>query len=508
MNLDDWFENKIKLICDPYFDREFFTNLIFCIDRKKTLREIFEASLREVDQTGEYTEDVDRCLLHFFYAYQAAHYLRENYQHLALAQGLYTMALFRSDGKYPLELKLGGRIGSQAATVEEFRKSIRLEVRRVSSFDAAWASLLFLMENRSTRAQCLEVLIETCIREGNLLTTELLLKSIDLSFSTAWKKTEFIMKRAFECFWEGGLETDTPDYYSKALGLLKSRENMELKFSGGKEWKEEWAEELWHRMTKESVESAWEWIAQICSEGATYDQLVCALHLARGRALFTMRASQWPIVTESLLYASALEAAGRWVPSKCLFYIALSLCEFIHSCQLVQSQIPGRPDGSKLPEGFSKNISKNQLVLRLDDATERGDHPHALELIALLVRERSLSHHVSDRLVLMASKQDGWTYKQMSIPTAFILAGAYEDAVRLKLSSSLCFDALYGLLRFLSDQRQEAVEDVKRTGNYGDGGLYHSPFDVSSGARIVHRYVFNQMRNAQRIFIWPTEGKG
>src|SRR5689334_15034760 len=93
------FREKINLACDPYFDREFFTNLIYCIDRKKTPREIFEATMNEMQFTKKSTPDLDRGILHLLYSYQATSFLRENYQWLPLAQGIYALALNRSDGQ-------------------------------------------------------------------------------------------------------------------------------------------------------------------------------------------------------------------------------------------------------------------------------------------------------------------------------------------------------------------------------------------------------------------------
>jgi hypothetical protein len=40
---------------------------------------------------------------------------------------------------------------------------------------------------------------------------------------------------------------------------------------------------------------------------------------------------------------------------------------------------------------------------------------------------------------------------------------------------------------------------------YGYGGMQKSQFDVSGGARIVDRFIFNQLRNAQRVKVWPSD---
>ena len=43
------FRENIQLMLDPYFDREFFTNLIYLIDRNKTARDVFEAVAAGLD---------------------------------------------------------------------------------------------------------------------------------------------------------------------------------------------------------------------------------------------------------------------------------------------------------------------------------------------------------------------------------------------------------------------------------------------------------------------------
>src|SRR5690606_20283733 len=129
--IDNWFDQKIKLICDPYFDREFFTNLIFCIDRKKTIREVFESALAEYNLSPQFTDDFDRAILHLFYSHQAAQHLRENYQWLPLAQGLYTASLFRSNGRHPVKTRDLAPVEARGSSIEEFKKMIQKEARQV-----------------------------------------------------------------------------------------------------------------------------------------------------------------------------------------------------------------------------------------------------------------------------------------------------------------------------------------------------------------------------------------
>src|SRR5690606_26078060 len=121
---------------------------------------------------------------------------------------------------------------------------------------------------------------------------------------------------------------------------------------------------------------------------------------------------------------------------------------------------------------------------------------HALELMAVIHKESGLSHSVCDRLILAAAKQDGWTYDMKTIPCAMILSKAFESCARLGIKGSTVEDGLYGFIRFLAHERRVAIDDVKQTGTYGDG-MARSQFDVSAGARVRDRFVFNQMRNAQ-----------
>src|SRR4051812_4451816 len=98
------FRQKVQLMLDPYFDREFFTNLFYCIDRKKRLREIFEAAVREMNLTETWTKDLDGGLLHLFFSYQVSSLVRENYQWLPISNGLYTASLQRGNGQKPVKV--------------------------------------------------------------------------------------------------------------------------------------------------------------------------------------------------------------------------------------------------------------------------------------------------------------------------------------------------------------------------------------------------------------------
>lgn len=505
----EWFQRKIALICDPYFEREFFTNLIFCMDRDKNLRDIMEEALACFERGGEQNDDLDRAILHLFYAYQASSFLRESYQALPVFQALFAIATFRSDGSVPITHSETKRHTAQAASLKEFQAILRRESRRVSSFDQAWSQLLFFLGNRSMRTRALQILIQTALLEADVLTAALLMKAIDLSFANAWKNSDVIMKRAFERFWEKGIRKKRSNVVGQALSLTQSAP-LDLPVTSSKEVSEETVERFWAIATTETPESLWSFIHSQ-SESLSFDRVFSILELVRGRSLFTMKLEQWPLVSKSVTYAAALRSAARWVPEQRALYLASSVIDVVRLVQLVSQDVPqSSPDAasSKSLSELSKNLSKNQLVLRLDDACEKGDRRHALELMKLIVSDRGLSHSVSDRLVLMACKQDAWTYDQMTIPLAMNLTQAYQDADRLKLLGSLSSDALYGLLRFLSDQRQKALQDKVDRGHYEDGGLKESTFDVSGGARILDRFVFNQLRNSQRIQVWPSEAKG
>ncbi|TVQ80814.1 MAG: hypothetical protein EA369_01480 [Bradymonadales bacterium] len=506
-NAEDWFEIRTQLIVDPYFEREFFTNLIYIMDRKKTIRELFECSLKLLDRAGQYNDQVDRSLLHLMHCFQATNSLREGYQWLPMAQGLYSLALSRGEARAFIDCGPELRSSSKACSVQDFEVLIRREAREINSFEEAWSSLLFLLENRSVRAQAIQVLVTQSSQESDDLTFQLLMKALDLAFSFAWKKNDLILRRAFTRFWTRPQTASLPVSVARAASVLSSG-GLEAPQSSRTEWRLEWAEELWHRISKESLESAWEMMRDLSRESCGLDQLVLAIELFRGRLLFGMRQEQWPLVTRSLLRADAWGSAARWIPEKREFYLAACLSDLVSIAQRVNYQALTRPTGDSIYGSFSENMTKNQLVLRLDDSVEQGDREQALELMALLTRDRGMSQSLSDRLLLLASKQDAWTYDQASIPTAKLITQTYRAAVQAGLPQATYSDAAFGLLRFLCDQRELALLEAKTRGQYQDGGLTRSVFDVSGGARIVDRFVFNQLRNAQRIFVWPTEGKG
>lgn len=506
-NAADWFPIRMRLIVDPYFEREFFTNFIHCIDRKKTVRDLFEAALVELDQTGEYSDEVDRSLLQLFYAYQTANVVREGYQWLPLAQALYSLSLSRGDAQRPLADRTSETADSRACTIEEFEKMIRREARRVNSYEQAWSSLLFLLEGRSTRTKALAVLMSQVSQESDDLSFSLLAKSVELCLGAAWKKNDIFLKRSFERFWTRPSSAPLPSSIAKAASLVSSG-SLKAQPNSTTEWRVEWCEDLWQRITRESAESAWEALTDLAKEGCGLDQMMSLLDLFRGRLLFGMSPEQWPFVTRSLVRADAWRSLWSWLPEKRELYFAASLADLVGVAQKIQFKMPKRPTGETIYGNFSENLGKNQLVLRLDDAAEKGERELAFELAALLIKDRGMTQSLGDRLLLMASKQDAWTYDRSSIPTAKLLVQAYQTGVEAGLPKLTAGDGVLGLLRFLSDQREQSLRETKTRGHYQDGGLTKSVFDVSGGARIVDRFVFNQLRNAQRIFIWPTEGKG
>lgn len=507
LRIENWFHQRVRLINDPYFEREFFTNLIHCMDRKKSLRELLEESLKVYKQTGQDSNEGDQALLHLFYAYQASQFVRESYQWLPLAQGLFTKALFRGDARKPLADIEVKESETAAVTLEDFLEMTKLEARRVSSYDKAWSGFRFLMQSRSSRAKAIGQVMKALFYEGDVLSTSLFMKAIDISFSTAWKQTSLMTYRAFQRFWEEGKDLEVSPYFQKAVGLTKAQE-FKTAQERPLEWQPEWDEEIWEAFSKQSAEAAWEKMTELSLRGMTVDQALTCFDLIRGRCLFQMDEEQWPLMTQSLLYGDAIRSAIRWSPDQASLFLAMSLADLSRVTQQISVRETQRPNGTAIMAGFSLNLSKNQLLLRLDDACERGDATEALALLAVILKEKGLAHSVSDRLIMMASKQDGWTYEMSSIPVAMILCNAYQEAERLKIQGHLAKDGLFGLLRFMSDQRRLSIQQVIETGHYNDGGLYKSPFDVSNGARIVDRFVFNQMRNAQRVQIWPGEAKG
>ncbi|MBN8554927.1 MAG: hypothetical protein J0L93_05730 [Deltaproteobacteria bacterium] len=493
------FKEKINLISDPYFDREFFTNLIYCIDRKKTIREVFEAVMNEIQLTPSYSEDFDRALLQLFYSYQASSFVRENYQWLPLTQGIYSIALQRGKGQKPLGHHQWLPVKTQASTPEQFDELVRKDLRAVESQSFAWGALLFLLDNRTTRAKAVASIVKHAVTDSDPQTVEMMVKAFDIALSSGWKANSNIMKRPFDRFWKA---SKAPEFVAKAAQLSKSIPLEESATTSV--WKSEWTENLWKRISEQSVESAWEYLVTLFKEGAGFEQAFALLGVFRGRCLFSMKTEQWPYVTASLSYSEALQSSARWVSEEQSFFLAISLFDLVQLSQRLQTQPIPRPTGATVLDGVSKNISKDRLILRLDDKIELGHRADALDLSVVILNDEGLSHSISDRLILMASKQDGWTFGSRTISTAMILVKAFDECRRLGMNGETIRDAVYGLIRFLTDQRALSLQVVPLTGTYGEG-MKPSQFDVSGGARIVDRFVFNQMRNAQRIKIWPSD---
>lgn len=497
---EEKFKEKIAMLSDPYYDREFFTHLIYCIDRGQTVRTIFEAMTAQISASPTFSEDLDKSLLQLFYAFQCSSLLRENYQWLPMAQALYAVSLNHGDGKAPLGFRELNDVGPSATNLADFTEAIRRETRNVVSPEASWGGLLFLLENRTTRAQAVGALLGYAVLNSDALSLELLTKGVEVSVACGWKANSIILRRPFARFWANPkpLQVVAQGWrLSKALTSSPSG-------SGEIHWSPEWSEEFWNRLTQQSVESAWEHVDRLMSKGASIDQMFTLFALLRGRCLFSMKSEQWARVTASLLYGDALQTAARWCPDLRVPILATSLCELSRIAQMIGTAVPLRPTGAHVLDGVSKNISKDRLILRLDDLVERGERHEALEVMAVILKDQGLSQVLCDRLVLMAAKQDAWTFDQKTLPVAHLLTRAFDQALRLGMSGGLLVDAIYGLLRLLSDERDLALEVVDRTGTYGNS-LPRSQYDVSGGARIVDRFVFNQMRNAQRVKIWPSD---
>jgi hypothetical protein len=505
--MNDWFSEKIRLLTDPYFDREFFTNLIFCLDRKKTLREIFENTLRDFNSSPSFSEDFDKSLFQLFVSYQASHFLRESYKTLPLAQALYAAALYRSEGRSPIIRKTSDRVAPRGTSIEEFEKMLFYEAREVTDFQRVWASLLFLIQSRSSRMDAVRLVLHSAGRHSDRLSFRYLVKAFEICFASSWEDADLFLERAFERFWN----QSSPEPND---GILRNSEALvigcptHLEPGRGQAWPKEWAEELWYRVSKQTGESAWEYVDQISKQGASLDQVEVAVQLLFARCLRLMRPHQWSLVAESILYADSLRAMGRWAPNDRKQNLAACLLELAFLANLTAQDEKPRPTGESVFEKFSLNLGKNQLILRMDDAVENADFERALDLAAVILKDRGLSHSLCDRLLLIAAKQDAWNYSMLTLPTAFCAVNLFEIAVRLQLPEELLSDGVFGLCHLFLQQREFSLAQVKKQGHYGDGGLKTSNFDVSAGARIVDRFVFNQLRNAQRIFIWPTEGKG
>lgn len=515
------FKQKVNLICDPYFDREFFTNLIYCIDRGTTRRQLFEAVMQNLIGDASFATINDRSLLHFFYSYSASSELKETYQWLPFAQGLYTLALFRGDGQKPLPVSEFSNPTTTACTLEDFERLIKGETRAVESFDRAWTGLLFLLENRSLRSAAIARLLRTAALESDPLSFELLVKGLELAMASGWMSNAAILYRPFRRFWNC-VEMDDVVVHGWRLsqGVVEDEEVR----AEDTYWTALTLENLWTRLSQ-SAESAWEVIVQGLKSGSSVDNIFYVLGALRGRCLNGMKSEQWPLVVKSILWSDSMRSASHWVREDKTAFVAADLCDLVRLRRQMTWESSVLPTGKRIMEEVSATVSKDRLIFRLDDAVERGDRREALDLLAVIAQDQGLSHSLSDRLVLMASKQDGWTFDCMSIPVALILTRTFENCARLNIRGDVINEALFGLLRFLADQRELSLEIIPRTGTYGDlhradavtkvldivarsghGDITtRSSFDVSGGARIVDRFVFNQIRNAQRVKIWPSD---
>lgn len=493
----EMFQEKISLIADPYYDREFFTNLIYMADRGKLPRDVFEAYVDQYSLSPEFNDEMDRSLLQIFYAYQASSSVREGYQWLPLSQSLYAASLFRGDGRKPFGWKEAPHSEGRATTLAEFTDLIRSEVRAVESKDKAWSSLLFLLENRTTRSGALTAWLRTATLYSDPLTFALVMKGIEVALASGWKANASILRRPFDRFWAHPKPSEVV-----AQGWRMSRAVSAE--SGAGAWEDSWAQDLWKRISEQSVESALELISRMCQKGASFDQIFAVLSVLRGRCLLAMGSDQWSRVSSSIIFGDCLQSAARWLPEDRLMLLTTSVCELAKVAQLTGPGDFNRPTGGKILDGTSKNISKDRLILRLDDCCERGERDEALEILAVILKDQGLSNTLRDRLILMASKQDAWTFDQRTIAVASILTQGHEHALRLQMFGTWANDALWGLLRFLCDERDVSMEVVAKTGTYGNK-VSRSQYDVSGGARIVDRFVFNQLRNGQRVKVWPSD---
>lgn len=492
------FRQKISMILDPYYDREFFTNLIYCMDRDKSIRDVFEAALLELNVSPQWSDDLDRSLLYCYYAYQASSAMREHYQWLPLANAFYGLALHRGDGQRAIRPISSDDIVPQACTPEDFKQLIRKEVRRVEPKERAWASLVFLLENRTSRSKALNGLLSEALESVSAEHFGLFVKALEVSMAAGWRRSDIFLRRPFEQFWTARPASES---VSRALKVASA-----TPYSGGSlpvAWLPEWTEELWTRLTSQAVDSVWTFINQLGSKGATSDQIFTLLNVLRGRCFYLMDSSQWPLCASSLMFSDALTGAAKLDPSSLSKYLAVNVFDLTALVGLIPQTIAERPTGRDILEEASQTVSKDRLVLRLDDCVERGARRDSLELLAALLSDQGLSRTLADRLLLMAAKQDSWTFLSRVLPVGLVLTQTYQDLSRLHMSGGLHGDCLLGLVRFLSDVRELSLQIVAKTGTYGDH-LPLSQFDVSGGARIVDRFVFNQMRNAQRVKVWPS----
>lgn len=490
------FTEKMAMVADPYFDREFFTNLIYCMDRQKSARDILTGFLEQALHTENPTDEFDRSLLQLLVAFQVSSEIQETYRWLPLAQAMYSMSLFRSEGLKPLLPKAWSAIEPQATTIQAFSEVIRKETRAVESPERAWAGFLFLLQNRTTRSQAISVLLSYAVLNSDALTLSLLAKSVEISMAFGWARNDLILKRAFDRFWSkpGALQIAAQGWrLSKVVSEEGTAAEGVVDGQG--------VEDLWNRISAQTPEAAVEILNRMIQKGVSYAQIHSLLTLLRGRCLFLMKTEQWPRVCSSLVYGEALQTAGVWAQELKAALVSISLCELVSVAQLVGGRLQPRPSGQQILESASPDTAKDRLILRLEDACERGERFESLEVLAAILTT-GLSHSLSDRFLLMACKQDAWTFEQRTMPTAAALVRGMEFALRHQLRGPWVNDAAFGLIRFLGDQRDLALDVVQTTGTYGDR-MKRSQYDVSGGARIVDRFVFNQMRNAQRVKIWP-----
>ncbi len=497
MEPSKWNE-MIGMLSDPYYDREFFTNLFYCVDRKKSVRDLFEGFVGQMNSDTKTSDELDKSLLQLFYAFQASSLVNESYQWLPMGQAMYSASLFRGNGREVLGYRDFITTEPQASTAEEFAQLIRKETRAVESPEKAWASLLFLLNHRTSRTQAISTLLSYSVMNSDPLSLQLLSKAVDVAMACGWNSNAVVLARPFARFWT----------HPKPLEVVNQGWRLSRAVShfaeGDGAWEESWAEEVWNRLSQQTPEAAWEKIESMFKKGMTFDQAFALLGCLRSRALYYMKSDQWPRATASLLYGESLQTVARWCPEIRTQLLATSVVELSKLAQLVVDVTPLKPSGARILDGASKNISKDRLILRLDDLVERGERHEALEVMSVILKDQGLSQSVCDRLILMASKQDGWTFDQRTMATAVAVTKGYDQALRTGLQGAFLSDAIFGLLRFLSDEREASTQVTRATGTYGDG-LPKSQYDVSGGARIVDRFVFNQMRNAQKIKIWPSD---
>ncbi len=493
------FQSKMDQVMDPYYDREFFTNLIFCIDRRCSLREVFESALRSLNQSSHWNSELNRGFYNILVSFLAAGQMRENYQWLSLTNALYGLTIYRGNGQKPLELQELAGSQPSASSLDSFKSMIRREVRAVEPRERAWTSFLFLVDQRSMRPETISSLLQEAVATCRPLEFAILVKGFEAALAAGWKNSAITLRKPFEMFWAS---RETHPHLVRAQALVSSGG---LSFGDGLSSVSTAVEsEFWRRLREEGPESTWAYLRELSTQGLSQEQAFCLLSLVRGRGLYEMKAEQWARMTDSVLWGEALVSASQFSLGGVDLWLALNILEASETLRLLPQNLITRPTGDKVLDGVSLTISKDRLILRLDDVVEQGKQEEALELLAVILQDAGLSRTLTDRLLLMAAKQDSWSFDFKVFPMAFILTSAFQRALRIGLNGSLSRDALYGLLRWLSDVREISMRIVKQTGTYGDG-MSLSQYDVSDGARIVDRFVFNQMRNAQRVKVWPSD---